>query len=170
MLDEVGFEDPIFGVDGFEEGSLVNLDFEDDFFGVEASGGGGMAFGDVAFGNAPGVTFGGALEGVAWGGAALGVGSGGGATLESFFFEADAVAFDGVSFPPAFFGVATTAGWGSGARSMRDATGALVVAAENCPLAIWRARSFTLMNMLTVQKSTRTAEGPGPGGCARFLW
>ena len=131
MLDDEDLEDPILGEDGFEVGSLVNLDFEDDFLGVEASGG-GIVFEDLALGVAAGGGV--ACEGAAFGGAAFGVDSLAGAAFDNFVFEDDTGAFAGASFVPVFFGVAT--GFGSGARSMRDATGALVAGAMNCPLAI----------------------------------
>lgn len=169
LLDDVDLVDPSLGVAGFEdgsfvdfgEGSLVSFDFED-FLGVDASGGGAI-LGDVGSGNAPiGVAF----EGVAFGGAA-GVGAGAGfgtslegAVLESLVFEGDAVAFT-VSFAPDFFDVATVAGLGSGARSIKVAAGMLVFGAVNCPLAIWRARSFTLTNILTERRVHVQQNDPG---------
>lgn len=178
LLDGVDFEDPSLELEGFEDdsfagfedesfvdfevGSLVSFDLEDDFFDVDASGGGEI-LGDVGSGNAPiGVAFDGvALEGSAGVGAAFAV-SFEGAVFESFVF---AVAF--VSFAPAFFGVAAAAGLGSGARSIKVAAGVLVFGAVNCPLAIWRARSFTLTNILTERRVH--VQQNGPGRCARFL-
>lgn len=156
MLDDVDFEDPILGEDGFDTGSLGSFDFEDDFFGVDVSGGGAVLV-DAVFGNAPG----GVAFVVAVGeGATFGV-SFGGAVFDSFVFEGEAAAFAGTSFALVFFGVTTVAGLGSGARSIKDATGALVGGAVNCPLAIWRARSFTLTNILTGRKVHVQQNDPG---------
>jgi hypothetical protein len=173
LFDDVDFEDPSLGVEGFKDGSLagfedgsfvdfeedsfVSFDFEDDFLGVDTSGGVAI-LGDVGSGNAP---IGVALDGVALGdsagvGVALGV-SFEGAVLDSFVF---AVAFV-VSFAPAFFDVAAAAGLGSGARSIKVAAGMLVLGAVNCPLAIWRARSFTLTNILAERRVHVQQNDPG---------
>lgn len=142
-------------------GSLDSFDFDDDFFGLGASGGDAVVFEDVGFEGGGGVAFGGVVFGGAFcGGATFGVASFVGAFFDDFFFES-AAAVCVASFPPVFLGGAT-AGWASGARSIRDATGALVVGgAVNCPSAIWRARSLTLRNMSTwfdgaEEQSTRT--------------
>jgi hypothetical protein len=134
LLDDKGLEDPILGDDGFEDGSLVSFVFEDDLLDVEASGG-GTVFGDVVLGAAAGGR-------VAFGSAAFSVGSLAGAASDRLVFKGETMAFEEASLCPVFFGVATAAGFGSGARSSRDATGAPVVGAVNCPLAIWRARSL----------------------------
>ena len=158
MLDDEGLEDPILGDDDFEDGSLVSFVFEDDFLGVEAPGG-GTVFGDVVLG----ATAGGR---VAFGSVAFGAGSSAGAAFDRLVFKGETVAFEEASLCPVFFGVATAAGFGSGARSIRDATGALVVGAVNCPLAIWRARSFTLTNILTERRVH--VQHRDPGGAHAF--
>lgn len=146
LLDDAVLKDPILGDEGLDVDSLVSLDFEDVFLGVDASAGEGV-FGEVVFETVAGGA-------VAFGGATLGVVSFGGAVLDNLAFEDEAcwlAAFAEASLDALFFEVVTGAGLGSGARSIRDATGTLVGAAENCPLAIWRARSFTLTNILTGQ-------------------
>lgn len=59
------------------------------------------------------------------------------------------MALGGASFKD-FLAVAIVVGLDPGVRSIRDVTGALAGATENWPLAIWRARSFTLTNILAV--------------------
>ena len=143
LLVGTAFRDPILGDNGFGDDSLDTFDFEDDFFSVDPSGI------DVVFEGAVFVTVAGG--GVAFEGATFGVVSLGVASFGNLVFDGEAAAFVGASFTSLFFDVATVAGLGSGARSTSDATGALVVGAVNCPLAIWRARSFTLINILTEQ-------------------
>lgn len=170
LLDDVDLRDPSLGVEGFEEGSFADfeddsladfeqsfVDFEEgsflsfdfeDFFGVDASGGGATT-GEVGSGNAP-INV--ALDGVAVGGCA-GVGAALGISFEGAVFESLVFAAPfAMSFAPAFFGVAAGADLGSGARSIKVAAGMLVFGAVNCPLAIWRARSFTLTNILTERR------------------
>jgi hypothetical protein len=153
-LDEVSFdgfdfEEVFFGVGGSAAGgSFDSFDFEDDFFGVGGSGGDMVGFEDGVFAAGAGVALGGAAA--FCGGATFGRASFDGAPFDSFFLLASAAA------AAAFGGACPAAGvflggvgCGSGARSIKDSTGALVVGAVNCPSAIWRARSFTLRNILT---------------------
>lgn len=160
LLVDVDFDELGLGDDGFGEGSLVSRGLEDDFFGVDGSGAGVGLVGAVC-GNAPiGVAFGGAAFGGAAGVDATGVAVRG-SVLDTFVFE-DVEAFAAVSFAPAFFGVAVVVvGLDSGLWSIKDATGAFVGGAVNCPLAIWRARSLTLTNMLTRRRVHVQQNDPG---------
>jgi hypothetical protein len=83
VLLEEDLEDPILGDNGFEDGSFVSFDLEEDFFGVSGSAG-AVVFEGAVFGAATGggVAFGGATFGVG----SFDVGSFGSATFEDFVF------------------------------------------------------------------------------------
>lgn len=135
LLFEAVSGDPNFGDDGLVMKSPCVFDLTDDFFGTDFSGGtadldstpfdltccGGSGFADA------------------------------GCAIDSF----EGIAFDDFGFDlegemavvPVFFVAAAITGIGSGTRSTGGTTGTLDVDAVNCPLAIWRARSFTLTNI-----------------------
>lgn len=165
FVEDVGLEESILGVENFD-GSLVGFGFQDDFFGVFGSGGGGVVFWGVGFSvaTAGGVAFaGGAAFGVdlvgraafgvgCVGGATFGTGSARGATFCDLVFgnaTCWAIDFSGASFENVVFALPVVARFGSGARSINDASASPGAVAENCPAAIWRARSLTLTNILS---------------------
>jgi hypothetical protein len=125
---DADFGDPTLGDDGFGAESLDILDLDDDFLIVDDPDGSidiweGFLGICIAGGAAIPAT-------------AFGVDFFSEAAFNDFVVRGEAVGLECDSVVPVCFGVATSFGLNSGATSISDVTGELVVGAMNCPFAI----------------------------------
>ena len=134
ILGDEGFENPILGDDGFGAESLDILDLDDDFLIIVDLGLGDGSreiwegFFEIGVAGVAGAA--------AFPNAAFDVDTFRSAGLDDFVVRGEAVGLECISVVPVCFGVATSVGLDSGATSISDVTGEVVVGAMNCPFAI----------------------------------
>jgi len=131
ILGDEGFEDPILGDDVFGAESLDILDLDDAFLIVVGPG-----LSDGSREICGGLLGTGVAGAAAFPNVAFDVDPFGRATLDGFVVRGDAVGLECISVVPVCFGVATSFDLDSGATSISDVTGEVVVGAMNCPFAI----------------------------------
>lgn len=131
ILGDEGFEDPILGDDVFGAESLDILDLDDAFLIVVGPG-----LSDGSREICGGLLGTGVAGAAAFPNVAFDVDPFGRASFDGFVVRGDAVCLECTSVVIVCFGVATSFDLDSGATSISDVTGGVVVGAMNCPFAI----------------------------------